>query len=264
MSLRISVCVAAVPNPDKVKWDRFRQALDVQDAEPVLNPADRGALELAAQLAQRDGGSLEAFCAGPGASAALREAAGFGASRIVAITDAALENADEAGIAAALAAAIQKAGGADVVLCGAATSSYGSGAVTGYLSAFLSAGLLVDAVAIEPAGDELQVTSIAGSSLVKMRATRPVVVSASPYGIKTRAISTMSLMRAAKKPIEELTLAEASDGRINSAAPLPTSGSLDGPLESNRKKRANEIIEGPDAASRAITLVSALRERNLV
>ena len=52
MSVRIAVCVAAVPHPDKVKWDRFRQLLDVQDAEPVLNPADRFALELAAQLAK--------------------------------------------------------------------------------------------------------------------------------------------------------------------------------------------------------------------
>jgi len=264
MSQRIAVCVAAVPNPDKVKWDRFRQLLDVQDAEPVLNPADRGALELAAQLAQRDGSSFEAFCAGPGASAALREAAGFGASRLVVITDPALENADEAGIAAALAGAIQRAGSADVVLCGATTSSYGSGAVPGYLSAFLKTGLFVDAVAIEPEGDGLHVTSIVDPSLVRVRATRPVVVAAAPYGIKTRVVSPILLMRAAKKPIEELTLADVSDGRMNSTAALPMSGAVDAPFESNRKKRLNESVDGPDAASRAITLVAALRGRNLV
>jgi electron transfer flavoprotein beta subunit len=264
MSARVAVCVAAVPNPDKVKWDRFRQLLDIQDAEPVLNAADRGALELAAQLAQHNGGSFEALCAGAGASAALREAAGFGAGRLVAISDPALDSADEAGVAAALAAAIQKAGGADVVLCGHATSSYGSGAVPGCLSAYLNAGLLVDAVAIELNGDTLQATCVDGALLVRTRAALPLVVAVASYGIKVRTVSPMLLMRAAKKPIEVLTLADASDGRINSTAPLPTSGALDGPLESNRKKRANEIVEGPDAAARAITLVSTLRERNLV
>jgi len=264
MSVRIAACVAAVPNPDKVKWDRFRQLLDVQDAEPVLNPADRGALELAAELAKVTGGSLDALCAGAGASSALREAAGFGAGRLVAIADAALENADEAAIAAALAAAIHKLGGADVVLCGAATSSFGSGAVPGYLSAFLKAGLSADAVSIEPDGEAFKVTCIAGSSLIRTQAARPLVVSAAPYGIKTRTISPLLLMRAAKKPIEELALADVSDGRINSTASLPTSGAVDGPFESNRKKRANEMVDGPDAASRAITLVAALRARNLV
>ena len=264
MTSRVVVCVAAVPNPEKVKWDRFRQLLDVQDAEPVLNPADRGALELAAQVAKSVGGSFDTFCAGPGATAALREAAAFGAERLVAISDPALENADEAGIAAALVAAIRHSGGADIVLSGDATASFGSGAVPGYLSAFLDAGLRAGAVAIESAADGCLITCIDGAALVRVQAQTPVVVAAAPYGIKTRAMSPIVLMRAAKKTVEELTLADVSDGRINSTATLPTSGAIDGPLESNRKKRINEIIDGPDAGSRAITLVSALRERNLV
>lgn len=264
MSLRIAVCVAAVPNPEKVKWDRFRQLLDLQEADAQLNPADRNALELGAQLAKATGGSFDAFSAGPDASAALREAAGFGAGRVVSIVDPALENADAGAIAAVLAAAIKKAGAFDVVLCGHATSSYGGGAVPGYLSAFLNASLRAEAVAIELEGDALQVSLIDGPSLIRTRAAQPVVVSVAPYGIKTRVISPILLMRAAKKPIEEFALADVSDGRISSTVPLPTTGATDGPLESNRKRRANEVVEGPDAASRAITLVSELRERSLV
>jgi hypothetical protein len=71
-------------------------------------------------------------------------------------------------------------------------------------------------------------------------------------------------MRASKKPVDELTLAEVADGRINSSATLASTGVTDGPLESNRKKRANEIVDGLDAAARAITLVGALRDRQLV
>src|SRR5215467_344199 len=129
MSTGIAVCVAAVPNPEKVKWDRFRQLLDTQDAEPVLNPADRLALELAAQLAKATGSTFDAYSAGSGATAALREAAGFGAQRLVAVLDPLLDGADEAGVAAVLAKAIEHSGWADVIMCGAATSSLGAGAV---------------------------------------------------------------------------------------------------------------------------------------
>jgi electron transfer flavoprotein alpha/beta subunit len=262
--VRIAVCVAAVPNPEKVKWDRFRQLLDLQDAEPVLNPADRNALELAAQLAKSSGATFDVYSAGSGASAALREAAVFGAQRLIAISDPLLETADEAGVAGALAAAIAKEGGADVVVCGPQTMSYGSGAVAGYLSSTLGAGLRADVVGLEIEGADLRVTQIDGASVVRSNASTPLVVAAAPYGIATRTISPILLMRASKKPVEELTLADASNGRINSAATLPNTGVADGPLESNRKKRANEIVDGPDAAARAITLVGALRDRQLV
>jgi len=259
MSIRIAVCVAAVPNPEKVKWDRFRQLLDVQDAEPVLNPADRLALELAAQLAKSAGTTFDAYCAGTGASAALRESAGLGAQRLIAVFDPLLESADEAGIAVALAKAIEKSGGADVIICGAATASVGTGAVPGYLSAFAHAGLRADAVNVAIEGDAVAVTVIDGAGLSRSAVALPVVVAAAPYGIATRTVSPILLMRAAKKPIEEVSLET-----IGASVPLPTTGVVDGPLESNRKKRANETVEGSDAQSRAITLVSALRERQLI
>lgn len=265
MSLRIAVCVAAVPNPEKVKWDRFRQLLDVQDAEPVLNPADRIALEVAAQFAKVTDSTFDAYCAGAGASAALREAAAFGVNRLVAISDSALDGADEAGIAAALVAAITKNGGADVVVCGTATSSFSSGAVPGYLSEGLGAQLRTGAVAVEPqagssnAPSAINVTLINGNILQRVPVALPVVIGASPYGVSLRAISPLLLMRAAKKTLDELSLAD-----TGAPTPLPSTGATDGPLQSNRKKRGGEIVEGPDAASRAITLVAALRERQLV
>ncbi|HEV2909431.1 MAG TPA: hypothetical protein VGX02_09165, partial [Candidatus Eremiobacteraceae bacterium] len=191
-------------------------------------------------------------------------AAVFGAQRLIAISDSLLESADEAGVAAALATAISKDGGADVVVCGPQTTSYGSGSVAGYLSAALGAGLRADVVGLENDGAALRVMQIDGPSLVRSNASLPLVLAAAQYGIATRTVSPVLLMRASKKTVQELTLADASDGRINSTATIPTTGVADGPLESNRKKRANEIVDGPDAAARAITLVGALRDRQLV
>jgi electron transfer flavoprotein alpha/beta subunit len=256
--VRIIVCVAATPNPDKVKWDRFRQLLDLQDAEPVLNPVDRHALELAATLAKQTGSTFDAVCAGSGASAALREAAVFGADRLVAVADDALETADEAGIAAALTATIAYLGGADIVFCGSSTASFGSGAVPGYVSARLDAGLLVDALGAQ-IDDGLIVTLLAPGRLWHTRPTLPAVVTAAPFGIKVRTISPLLLMKAAKKTTISVSLRV-----VGCETPLATTGTLDGPLESNRSKKGMEVIDGDDASTRAITLVGALRARRVL
>jgi electron transfer flavoprotein beta subunit len=257
--MRIAACVAAVPNPDNVKWDRFRQLLDVQDAEPVLNPIDRHALELAAGLAKQTASTFDAICVGSGASAALREAAVFGANRLIAVTDEALEAADEAGIAAALAATLRHVGGADIVLCGGSAAAYGSGAVPGYLSAELDARLLTDALAIEVLDGAPTATLLGSDLLWKMPLNVPVVLTAAPFGIKVRAVSPLLLMKAAKRPIESLTLSD-----VGCDVPVPSSGAVDGQFESTHGKKGMEIVEGPDALTRAITLVAALRDRQAV
>ncbi|MBV8366926.1 MAG: hypothetical protein JO194_10570 [Candidatus Eremiobacteraeota bacterium] len=262
--MRIAVCVAAVPNPVKVKWDRFRQLLDRQDAEMMLNAADRNALEVAAQLAKAAGAQFDAYSAGVGAANALREAAVFGVERLIAIDDPSLVEADAGSVAGVLAAAITKDGGADVIACGAATSSNGSGAVPGFLSVLLNAGLRADVIALAPHESGLQVTAVDGASLVRSAASLPLVLAAAPFGIKTRAVSPILLMRASKRPIDTQTTVELADARSRLPLPALSSGATDGPFESNRKRRLNEVVDGPDAQARAITLASALRERHLV
>jgi electron transfer flavoprotein beta subunit len=250
--VRIAVCVAAVPNPEKVAWDRFRQSLDLEKAEPVLNPPDRNALEMAAQLAKQTGSTFFAVSAGAGASAALREAAVFGADPLVALSDPLLDGADECGVAAALAAAIRHHDGADIVFCGAAAATFGSGAVPGLLSAHLGMGLFCDVIGATSEDERISVTCIASAGLARSVALPPAVLSAAPYGVSVRAMSAMLLVRAAKKPIRESTLAE-----VGAPNPLPSNGVLDGPIEPTRKKRANETVD-------PITLVAALRDRALL
>ena len=257
--MRIVACVAAVPNPEKVKWDRFRQLLDLQEAEPVLNPADKNALELAAALAKQAGATFDAICAGPGASAALREAAVFGADGLVALEGEALESADEAGVAAALSAAIKHRGGADVIFCGPSTTAHGTGAVPGILSALLKTSTRVDVLGVEHAGETLRLTTLCDAQVCRITAAPPLVVVAAPYGIKVRTVSPLLLMKAAKRVPTLLSLDE-----IGCPLPLPTTGAVDGPLESARGRHIGEIIDGPDAASRAISLVAALREKQAI
>ncbi len=259
MSERIVACVTAVPDPEKIAWDRFRQLLDTQDAEPVLNAADRNALEIAAALAKSRGATFDAIAVGAGASSALRAAAVFGAARLLHVAgDGIDEAADAAGIAAILDGAIAHTGGADIVTCGDATSSYGSGAVPGYLSASLGAQLLVGVLETAMTDGGLRATSIRGVTTVSVAVRPPAVIVAAPYGIAVRTISPLLLMRAAKRPIETIALESLN------LAPLPTTGAGDGPLQSASGRRSAERIEGVDAGARAATLAAALRERALL
>src|SRR5262249_36834550 len=127
----------------------------------------------------------------------------------------------------------------------------------------LDAGLRADVVGLALDGAGVAMTSIHGSTLARTIAEPPLVIAASPYGIKTRVVSPILLMRASKKPVEALTASDLSEARAALSA-ITSPGVTGGPLESNRKRRLNELVEGDDSAGRAITLASALRERHLV
>lgn len=264
--MRVVACVAAVPKPAAVKWDRFRGLLDTQDAEPVLNPADRNALELAARLADPHVGpdrsspsTFTLISAGFDAGAALREGAAFGATRLIALDDLGLADADENGIAAALAAAISHIGGADAVFCGAATSSYGSGAVGGLIAAHLNAHVVAAVVNVARCEAGIQADRLSGRAVLRRVIAPPVVIVASAYGVQVRAIAPMTALRAGRKALETLSLAD-----LNIAAPLPASGAVEIGLSPTRGKRAGETFAGDSAVGAAQSLVGALRERQAI
>ena len=256
MNLRIVACVAAVPNPEKVKWDRFRQLLDTQDAEPVLNPADRSALELASAIAKQAGTTFDAICVGADASPALREAAVFGAERLFQIDS---EPADAASVAAVLAAAIGHLGGADLIICGNTTASYGTGTLPGYLSAFAGTGLFTDVLRAEVADGRIALSLLRSDAIIALDGALPLALVAAPYGMDVRSVSAIALMRAAKKVITRIAAEH-----LQIPSPLPATGAVDGALESAFGRKAATVVEGDDARSRAALLVAALREREAV
>lgn len=256
--MRIVACVAAVPDPAKVAWDRMRQALDLQAAEPVLNPADRGALELAARLAAAAGATFDALSAGSGARSALREAAAFGASELRALEDPALNDADEAGFATALSAAMRVLR-ADVVFCGAATSSFGSGSVPGRIAAELGFQIAVDALTVEPREGGIRITCVGRSEVRFDELSFPAVIVAAPFGISVRALSPIALVKASKKAVLTTDLAG-----VGGPLSLPRTAAAIGGLESNRTRRAAAVVEGADAPSRAAALLGVLREKHAI
>ena len=116
------VCVKPVPDPsrfDKLRLDPETMLLRRDEAPAVINPLDRNALEAAFELKRRFGGMVSALTmAAPNAEEQLREALALGCDRAYLLTDKAFAGADTLATSYALALAVRKLGGADLVLCG--------------------------------------------------------------------------------------------------------------------------------------------------
>ena len=117
--MKIIVCVKQVPDAKDVRLDPKTNTLSREGVQSIMNPYDRHALEEAVLLKEKFGGTVTAISMGPPqAEATLREAVSCGADEVALVSDRAFAGADTWATTYTLAKAIQKLGGADLILCG--------------------------------------------------------------------------------------------------------------------------------------------------
>jgi electron transfer flavoprotein beta subunit len=119
--LRIVVLVKQVPDTANVTGEAMKEDGTVNRAAlpTVFNPEDLNALEEAVKLKDRHGARVTVITMGPPAAVqVLRESLYRGADEVVLLTDKAFAGADTLATSYALAVAVRKLGGADLVLCG--------------------------------------------------------------------------------------------------------------------------------------------------
>ncbi len=117
------VCMKVVPMPEEVRVNQETMTLDRANARSIFNPPDMNALEMALQLKQAHGGSISVLSMGPPFfERYLRLALCMGADRAFLLSDRAFGGADTLGTSRTLAAAIEKIGRYELVLCGEESS----------------------------------------------------------------------------------------------------------------------------------------------
>jgi len=113
------VLIKQVPNPEKKVGMKEDGTIDREKAEPIMNPYDANALEMALQLKEKTGGKVTVLSMGPPrAEEVIRESFGMGADEGILISDKAFSGADTWATANTIAKAIEKAGDFNMVLCG--------------------------------------------------------------------------------------------------------------------------------------------------
>jgi len=121
MPYRIVVCAKQVPDTKNITGEAMNADGTINRAAlpAVFNPEDKNALELGLALRDRFGGKVTVITMGPPRAAdILRDALDLGADAVVLLTDRGFAVADTLATSYTLAKAVERAGGADLVLCG--------------------------------------------------------------------------------------------------------------------------------------------------
>ncbi|MEL9929883.1 MAG: electron transfer flavoprotein subunit beta/FixA family protein [Sulfolobales archaeon] len=132
------VTMKVVPKTEEIRFDPNTKTVDRSKATNEINQADKNALEEALKLKERYGGRVLVLSMGPPFfDPFLRIALAMGADDAILISDRVLAGSDAYVTSMVLARAIQKIGGATLVLCGEESSDGSTGQVPPGIAAWL-------------------------------------------------------------------------------------------------------------------------------
>lgn len=116
--MNIIVCIKQVPDTTEIKLDPIKGTLIRDGVKSIMNPDDKGGLEIALQLKDKFGAKITVITMGPPqADDILREAFAMGVDRAILLTDRKFAGADTLATSNALAAALRNLE-FDLIICG--------------------------------------------------------------------------------------------------------------------------------------------------
>lgn len=250
--MKIIACIKQVPDSEaKVKAEGGQVSWG--DAPLVINPFDEYAVEGALQQKEATGGTVTALCVGgESAKDALKHALAMGADEAVLVSDSALNNLDTVGAARILAAAIQKIGGADVVIFGRQTLDNGAGLTPAQTARILGWPMLGLAGQIKVDGGNVTVERVIEEGRQTVSAKMPAVLSVVQSIGEPRYPSFMGIRKAAKATIPVWSLADL--GASTPGAVITRSELMNPPVQ----EKEVEMISGGSPAEIAEILADKI------
>ncbi|MEW6029614.1 MAG: electron transfer flavoprotein subunit beta/FixA family protein [Chloroflexota bacterium] len=250
--MKIIACIKQVPDSEaKVKAENGQVTWG--DAPLVINPFDEYAVEGALQQKEALGGTVTALCIGPeSAREALKHALAMGADEAVLVSDAALGALDTVGAARVLAAAINKIGGADMVMFGRQTLDDGSGVTAAQTARLLGWPMLGLVGHIKVEDRNVQVSRVIEEGRQNVSAKLPAVLSLVQSIGEPRYPSFMGIRKASKAEIPVWSL---NDLGVGAPASIVTRAELITPPS---REVTCEIIAGESPAEIADKLADKI------
>ncbi len=253
--MKVLVLVKHVHDTTEVRFGDDGTLL-VRQAPAKINDYDRNALELAAQLRERDDAAV--ILAGVGSAEAaktLKEALAFGGEMaVLAVTDASL---DSAGVAAVLTAISQSEGPFDLILAGDVSEDGYDGLVPGMVAARLGWPIVRGVTALSVGSGSVAVTRVADDVEESFSVEMPAVISVTRLINTPRTITTMQVMKVPMSRVRSVSLAELdvaeSEWREDAQAVRLTA------VRPATSPRANEILSG-DLADVVASLVQRMEK----
>jgi electron transfer flavoprotein alpha/beta subunit len=186
--MKIIALVKQILDPAGISVRRDKERVFINKEEYIVGPGSKAAVEAALCVkGEGEEHTVVALSLGrSGAEDALREAMAMGCDSACLITDKALKDADTAVAVRALAAAVQKLGGADLIIAGRESGDTGSGQVGPRLAEALGYAQITDVYALAAQDGALQAKRRWGPGFAALQASLPAVVTVAPEAYPPR------------------------------------------------------------------------------
>ncbi len=213
--MNIVVCVKYVPDATADRHFESDNTVDRVGVDGLLSELDEYAVEQSLQLKEKQDDETEvtALCVGPEKAVdAIRKALQMGADKGVHVVDDAIAGSDAIGTSRVLAEAVKKIGrdmgGADLVVCGMASTDAAMSVIPAMLAERLDLPQVTFGSVIESQGKEFRIKRDGDTATEVIGATAPLVLSVTDQSGEARYPSFKGIMAAKKKPLETWSLSD--------------------------------------------------------
>jgi len=222
----------------------------------VINPYDEFAVEEALRIREAHGGTVTILSKGTDkAIEAIRTALAMGADKGVLINDPAVEQCDGLGTARLLAEALKKMP-YDLIIAGQRAVDDDNFLVGTAVAELLGIPNIAMVIKQEIADGKIKCQRTIDGGMAVLEAALPVLFTTQRGLNEPRYASLPGIMKAKKKPLDTLTLADIGLDATAFSAPLTRIVALQPPPE----RKAGQMIEGDTAEAKAEALVKVLHE----
>ena len=214
--MNIVVCVKYVPDATADRQFESDNTVDRVGVDGLLSELGEYAVEQALQIKEKRAGGddaeeavVTAVCVGPEkALDAVRKALQMGADKGVHVVDDAIAGSDAIATSLVLAKAIEKAGPADLIICGMASTDAAMSVVPAMLAERLGLPQVTLASVVETQGDQVRIKRDGDTATEVVGGTMPLVLSVTDQSGEARYPSFKGIMAAKKKPLETWSLSD--------------------------------------------------------
>jgi electron transfer flavoprotein beta subunit len=239
--MNVIVCVKQIPDPALPgTLDPSTKTLK-RDGKLILDESDSYGVEMALQLADKSGGGEVSLVsvAPNNETSGLRTALAMGAAKAVLVSDPALQGSDALTTAKIIAAAVQRLGGADLIITATESTDGYTGTVPEQVAALLDLPSVTFAKHVEIDGQTLKVNRQTEEGYQEVTVPLPALISVTAGVVEPRYPSFKGIMAAKSKPLDTVT---ATDLGVTPVGWAGAGQSIDD-IAQAEARAAGEIIE---------------------
>ena len=269
MGIKLVCCVKQVPDPETPARafrvdEAAKRVIPAPGNPPVISQFDQIAVEAALRVKDAVGeGSITVLSLGPdSARDVIKVGLAMGADEGVHLNDESLFDGDSFSTARALAAAIEKIGDVDLVICGRQATDWDFGVTGLAIAELLGVSSISITKSVSVADDKVQAVRVLEDSFETVEAPLPCVVSVSNELGEPRYPKLPQIMAAARKQVTVWTATDlglAQDEIGSAGAKLNIERLFIPEVESKV-----EFVEGDSPQEMAANLARKLREAKLI